>query len=197
MSAPDHYINLFLQLLHSMVPISPGFRMDMRPMMEIQSHSIKEPLLEISSYVQCAWFNVNAVIIAITEDEKFNEIVVRIITGESVFTDLRSFFQGKPSRLRFKVITEGTILMIKRNEFKKLKKYAETEELVQHIMLMENEIEVWRTRVMGMSDEQKIIEFAKKYPINRLPNNYCASFLQMTIPNYCTEKGLYNKRDRN
>ncbi|MNL67474.1 hypothetical protein D3C87_1920630 [compost metagenome] len=96
--------------------------------------------------------------------------------------------------MKYKVISEGRMLFMKKIDYLKLKKYSETAELVQLIMLNEQEVEIWRTKIMGMGDEAKIAEFAKVYPMNKLPNNICASFLQMTEPNYSTSKGLYNRR---
>lgn len=187
-------VDMLLDVLHAMVPVSPSFRLDLKQMMAFQPHSVKEPLLEFSAYALRAWFNVDAIIVGMIEDDKQDEIVVRIITGNYIFTDLRGFFQNTPSRMKYKVIAEGKLLFLKKIDFLRLKKYEETAELVQFIMLAEQEIESWRTKVMGMGDEAKVAEFAKLYPMNHLPNNICASFLQMTEPNYSTAKGNYNRK---
>lgn len=190
----DILVNMLLEILHDMAPVSQSFRIEIKQMMAFQPNSVKTPLLEFSAYALRAWFNVDAVIVGIVEDDKDDEVVVRIITGAHIFTDLPSFFKNTPSRMKYKVISEGRMLFMKKIDYLKLKKYSETAELVQLIMLNEQEVEIWRTKIMGMGDEAKIAEFAKVYPMNKLPNNICASFLQMTEPNYSTAKGLYNRR---
>lgn len=95
------------------------------------------------------------------------------------------------------VIEGEDLLYIKKEDFNILKPYPETFDLVQYVMLLEQEIEAWRVWIMTLKDEQKIEQFSSRYPMNRLPNHICASFLQMTPSRYSAEKAQFNRNNRN
>jgi len=186
-----------LDLLDSWVPLSISFRIKLKELLHIQKESSKAILLSPPDHATKAWFCVNIYVAGYTYNESGDLNVVRIYKPNDVFTDLPSFFQDKPAKLKLIVIQGEELLYFKKEDFYILKSFPETFDLVQHVMIMEQDLEAWRVWIMTLKDGQKIQQFSQHYPINLLPNHICASFLQMTPSRYSAEKALYNRSDRN
>ncbi|MBD1366581.1 hypothetical protein IDJ77_22395 [Mucilaginibacter sp. ZT4R22] len=189
-------INELLEVLHAMVPVSPGFRSDVNSLPTAQLSAAKEVILLPPAYARYVWYSVDVWLIASLEDENGNDRVIRIYGPGQIFTDSLSFFKAKPSNLKLTVLTKGTLLSLKRSAIIELKKHQETHELVTYILLVEQQVEAWRTRVMGLHDKDKVATFAAVYPMNKIPNKYGASFLNMVPANYSREKAAYNARNK-
>ncbi|PYF74568.1 hypothetical protein B0O44_10313 [Pedobacter nutrimenti] len=191
------YINRLLDVLYNWVPFSVSFRVALKELLFIQQENPKAVFLDPPDYAIRAWFSANCFIAGYAYNESGNLNVVRIYMPNDIFTDLTSFFQNKPTKLKLVVIKGEDLLYIKKEDFNSLKPFPETFDLVQFVMLMEQEIEAWRVWIMTLKDEQKVQHFAQRYPINLLPNHIGASFLQMTPSRYCAEKAVYNRNNRN
>jgi len=191
------YINRLLDVLYEWVPFSVSFRIALKELLFIQPENSKAVILDPPGYAIRAWFSVNCFIAGYSYNESGNLNVVRIYMPDNIFTDLASFFQNKPAKLKFIVIQGEELLYIKKEDFSSIKMFPETVDLVQYVMLKEQELEAWRVWIMTLKDGQKIEQFALHYPMNILPNHICASFLQMTSSRYCAEKSLYNRNHRN
>jgi hypothetical protein len=189
--------NRMLDVLYKWVPLSASFRIALRDLMNLQQESPKAILLNPPDHAVKAWFSVNCYVAAYTFDADGGQHVVRIYMPDDAFTDLFSFFQDKPSRLRLVVIQGEELLYLKKEDFNSLRLFPETFDLVQYVMLMEQELEAWRVWIMTLKAEQKVQQFSLRYPMYLLPNHICASFLQMTAAKYCVEKALCNRNDRN
>ncbi|RQO79073.1 hypothetical protein DBR40_04965 [Pedobacter sp. KBW01] len=191
------YINRLLDVLYKWVPFSVSFRVALKELLFIQQENPKAVFLDPPDYAIRAWFSINCFIAGYSYNESGNLNVVRIYMPDNIFTDLASFFQNKPAKLKFVVIQGEELLYIKKEDFSSIKMFPETVDLVQYVMLNEQELETWRVWIMTLKDGQKIEQFALHYPMNMLPNHICASFLQMTPSRYCAEKSLYNRNHRN
>ena len=189
----DH-INRLLDLLYSWVPLSASFRLAIKPMLQLQHVQARTILLDPPSHALKVWFSVDCFVAAYAYDEGGQEHVERIYMPNNLFTDLFSFFQSKPSRLKLVVIEGEEMLFIKWEDFKLLKTFAETADIVQYGMLKEHELESWRAWVMTLTDSQKVYQFSLHYPIHLLPNHICASFLQMTASRFSAEKARLTRR---
>ncbi|WP_124580202.1 Crp/Fnr family transcriptional regulator [Pedobacter sp. KBW06] len=186
-------IDTLLEYLNLMVPISPSFRREIRSMLTQHSFIGKHLLVNPGTYVNRAWFNVDGFVIASLVEENGTERVIRIYQPWQIFTDMFSFLKSRPSTLKFSVITKCTLLVIQRSDYETLKIYPETQDLFSNIMWEEQKIEIFRTRLMTLTDQSKVIEFASVYPINKLPNKVCASFLKMTESRFSIAKAKFNR----
>jgi len=190
-------ISQLLEALHSMFPLSTGFAITLPPLMHPQHGSHKQELLIPPARAVFAWFILDGIVIALEEDQNGTEQVIRIYLPGSIFTDLRSFLNDKRSTIRLVVIGDAELMYISRKDYKThMEPFAETHKLVEHILFLEQEIESVRTRLMSLSERERIKEFARIYPMNKLPNISAASFLQMSEANYCREKARYNSTNR-
>ncbi|MBB6130809.1 cyclic nucleotide-binding domain-containing protein [Mucilaginibacter lappiensis] len=192
----EKLINKMMEMLYGMIPLSVGFRMDFKPMVLAQLCTAKEVIFLRTHYVRHVWYSVDVWLIASLIDEQGNDRVVRIYKPGQIFTDAISFFKAIPSRLEFRAFTKGVLLSIRRSAVMELKKHPETHELVTSTLLLEQETEAWRVRVMAMHDKDKVEAFAAEYPINKVPNKYAASFLNMVPANYSREKAAYNTKNK-
>lgn len=188
------YANRLLDVLYSWVPLTVSFRTALKALLRSQRVGTRAILLNPPDHALKGWFSVNCFIVAYAYDEGGNQHVERIYMPDDVFTDLFSFFQNKPARLKFVVIQGEEMLFIKKEDFKLLRAYAETVDLVQHVMLKEHALESWRAWIMTLKDDHKVHQFSLHYPINLLPNHVCASFLQMTPSRFSAEKARFNRR---
>jgi hypothetical protein len=189
----DH-VNRLLDVLYSWVPLSASFRIALKGIIYSQRVQVRTILLEPPAHSLKVWFNVDCFIAAYAYDEGGQEHVERIYMPNHLFTDLFSFFQNKPSRLKFIVIEGEEMLFIKSEDFKLLKTFAETTDIVQYAMLKEHELETWRTWIMTLNDCEKVHQFSLHYPIHLLPNHICASFLQMTPSRFSAEKARLTRK---
>ncbi|MES2418327.1 MAG: hypothetical protein V4541_09070 [Bacteroidota bacterium] len=186
-----------LELLYNWVPLTPSFRISLKALLHLQHENPKTILLNPPKHASRAWFSLDCFVVAYTYDESGNLNVVRIYMPNDIFTDLSSFFQDRPAKLKLTIIQGNELLYIKKEDFNTLKIFPETFDLVQHIMLVEQDLEAWRVWIMTLKDEQKVHEFSLRYPMNLLPNHLCASFLQMTQSRYSAEKAFCNRSDWN
>lgn len=190
-------INSLLDALHSMFPLSTSFAITLPPLMHPQHGSHKQELLVPPNRAVFAWFIVDGIVIALEQDLDGKEYVTRIYLSGSIFTDLRSFLNDKRSTERLVVIGETDLMYISREDYKiHMDPFPETHKLVEHILFLEQTIESARTRLMALTERERIKEFAKLYPMNKLPNVSAASFLHMSEANYCREKARYNSTNR-
>ncbi|MEO6521351.1 MAG: hypothetical protein ABIN91_06735 [Mucilaginibacter sp.] len=188
--------NELLEVLSLMFPVSPGFRVDFSKLPATQYCRIKEVILLPPAYARYAWYSVNVWLMASLIDEQGADRVVRFYGPGQIFTDPLSFFKAKPSGLKLSALTPGLLLSMRRNGVVELKKYPETHELVTNILLLEQQTEAWRSRVMGLHDKDKLAAFAEAYPLHKIPSKYAASFLNMGTANYCRERAAYNAENR-
>jgi hypothetical protein len=189
----DH-VNRLLDILYSWVPLSASFRIALKGLIYSQRVQAKTILLEPPAHALKGWFSVDCFIAAYAYDGGGQEHVERIYLPNDLFTDLFSFFQNKPSRLKLIVIEGEEMLFIKLEDFRLLKTFTEMVEIVQYAMLKEHELESWRAWVMTLNDRQKVYQFSLHYPVHLLPNHICASFLQMTPSRFSAEKGRLTRR---
>ena len=189
--------NKLLDMLYSWVPLSTSFRIALRDLLYLQLENPKAVLLNPPDHAIKAWFSANCYVAAYAYSESGDLNVVRIYMPNDIFTDLFSFFQDKPAKLKLMVIQGEELLYIRKEDFSALKLFPETFDLVQYVMLMEQDLEAWRVWIMTLKAEQKVQQFSLHYPMYLLPNHICASFLQMTPAKYCVEKALCNRNDRN
>ena len=189
------HIDRLLDILYGWVPFSVTFRVALADLLRGQNETPKSLLLTPPEYAIRAWFSINCYVVAYAYNESGDLNVVRIYMPDDIFTDLNSFFQNKPAKLRLMIIQGEDLLFIKKEGFNTLKSFPETFDLVQYVMLMEQEIEAWRVWIMTLKDEQKIEQFSLRYPMNQLPNHICASFLQMTPSRYSAAKANFNRNN--
>jgi len=188
--------NELLEALQLMFPISPGFRKEFGTLPAAQSCVTKEVILLPPAYARYAWYSVDIWLMVSLTDEHGSERVIRFYGPGQIFTDAFSFFRAKPSGLKFMALTQGMLLSIRRSAVIELKKHPETHELVTNILLTEQQTDAWRAMVMGLHDKDKVAVFAGVYPMNKIPSKYAASFLNMTMANYCRERAAYNVKNR-
>jgi len=190
-------INHLLEALSSMFPLSTGFSVTLPPLMHPQSGSHKQELLIPPNRAAFAWFILEGIVIALEQDQNGIEQVIRIYLPGGIFTDFRSFLNDKRSTIRLMVIGDADLMYISREDYKiHMEPFPETHKLVEHILFLEQETEAVRTRLMALTERDRIKEFAGIYPMNKLPNISAASFLQMSEANYCREKARYNSTNR-
>lgn len=190
------HINQLLDILYHWVPITASFRNSLVALLHQQQEKPKAILLNQVAHANKIWFSINCYVAAYTYNQSGEMQVARIYMPNNLFTDLPSFLQDKPAKLKLVVIQGTELLYIKKEDFSRLKQFPETFDLVQHVMFMEQEIETWRVWIMTLKDEQKVQQFSLCYPMNLLPNHICASFLQMTPAKYCIEKAACNRNGR-
>jgi CRP-like cAMP-binding protein len=190
-------INQLLDALGSMFPLSTGFSITLPPLMHPQSGNHKQELLIPPNRATFAWFILEGIVIAVEPDQNGIEQVIRIYLPGSIFTDFRSFLNDKRSTIRLVAIGDINLMYISREDFKNhMEPFPETHKLVEHILFLEQELEAVRTRLMALIERERIKEFARIYPMNKIPNVSAASFLQMSEANYCREKARYNSTNR-
>ncbi|MES2455799.1 MAG: helix-turn-helix domain-containing protein [Bacteroidota bacterium] len=174
--------------LNRMIPTSEGFNRDLLPMLKERTVQVGKILIRRGRKAKRAWQLLTGIIVALKEDEKGNITVMKIICPGQIFTDLDSFFEGTPVRYSYVAVTKVSLLQIEQSSFIKLKKYAETAQLVQHIMLMEKQTEEIKTELFALHPDQRVTAFAGFYPIYQIPNFYAASFLRMEESDYVQQK---------
>lgn len=189
------YTNRLLEVLSSWVPLSVSFRVALKEKISIHVVAPKRIILDPPEHVKGAWFSLDCFVVGYGLDKAGEVSVSRIYKPNHIFTDLPSFFQHKPSKLKLVIIDGEELLYFKKEDFDGFKIFPETFDLVQYLMFLEQEVEAWRGWLMTLRDEHKVLEFSFRYPIYLLPNNVCASFLQMTASRFSAEKANLGRRN--
>lgn len=180
-----------LEDLHAMFPLSEPFKRDITPMMREKRYKSK-PLQYIDKAATKAWQLLEGTLIAMTYNETGKLVVVKIYKQRQIVCDLSSFFGDKPTTLHILAVGKVKVLELRKEDFLKLEKYAETHKLAQHIMMQEEQTEARRANMIALTAEDRVSVFAKNYAINSLPNLYCAMFLGLDVEEFTTLKAQLN-----
>lgn len=187
----NSYANRLLDQLYGWVPLSVSFRLALRELIKLQREFPKSIIIDSSQHAKRMWYSLDSFVVGYDYTRGNGQKVTRIYLPGDVFTDLSSFFQNKPAKLKLVILQGGDLLYVTRADFNGLRQYAEGFDLIQHLMLLEQELESWRGWIMTLRDEQKVAEFNQRYPMYLLPNHICASFLQMTPSRYSAVKANF------
>lgn len=181
-------IELLLNDINSMFPISTGFRNDLSIMMTQKQRKSGYVFLKSGTLAVKAWQLINGFILVINSGPDQKEIVERIYYPRQIVTDLRSFFQGIPTRATFVAVGDVMVLEIKKADVIKLQKYAETQKLVQHLMLMDTKAADLLVQMFRLPVPDRVAFFLKNYKANGLAYKYCASLLNLSEDEYLENK---------
>lgn len=177
-------IDLLLDDLNLMIPLSAGFWNDLQPMMTEKHKKTGHLFLKPGQVAKKAWQLVSGFILAIRTHTSGEEIMERIYYPKDIVTDLDSFFEMVPIRYKFVAVGNVTVLEIKRNDVMKLQQYAETGKLIQHVTFLDKKATEEIVQMLRLPEEERVKFFLENYPIAGLPAQYCASFLNLNLENY-------------
>ena len=187
------YINELLILLSTNVPLTPKFERALTKSLEFQAVKAKKEVPNFSKDNRYAWYSVDCWIAEYRNLQNGKQEVYAIYGPKHIFTDINSFLKNTTSNHKFIVISGTSLLSIARTNFHQLRKFPETPLLLEHYMLKQWELDLWRSELMTYSDREKVNHYAQKYPINLLPNNISASFLRMTPSRFSAARATYNR----
>lgn len=182
-----------LALLHSWHPLSQGFRTELSKAIQPYSVQPKQTLYHYGIHLHAAWYSIDCWIAKHRIPENGNEEVSQFFQPGEILTDLTSFLKGQTTQTRATILEGSTLLHLSRPQFDRLKAHPETQALLQEYMLGQKHKEHWRMDLLGLNDQQKIHQFAQRYPINRLPASTIASFLRIPPSRFSILRGSYNR----
>lgn len=174
-----------------MFPLSAGFWNDLPLMMAEKQRKSGYVFLKPGNLALKAWQLISGFILVIRSGPDQQEIVERIYYPKQILTDLRSFFEGIPTRARFVAVGDVIVLEIKKTDVIRLQKYAETQKLVQHIMLMDTKAADSLVQMFRLPVAERVAFFLENYQTKGLPYKYCASLLNLSEDEYLENKLLF------
>jgi len=187
-------IDLLLNHLASIFPISDEFRKDLRPILKLRIIKKNTVLIKINKKAKKAWWLLSGYVSASTISPNGQETVTRIHQPEQIFTTFHSFFEDVLTIHKIKAITPIKVLEIKKEDFLILKKkYPEAMELATLIILQNTRTETERANLIQLPLNQKVAALSKIYLIWDVPNKACASLLQMPEQDYIEQKVILQK----
>lgn len=182
-------VDLLLHDLNNMFPVSAEFGNDLRPMMIEKFKKDKYVFLKPGKLADKAWQLLSGHILAFSTDDNGKEVVAKIYFPRQIVTDLDSFFgNNKPVNLKYTAIGDVHVLEILRKNVLKLDKYDETDKLIQYIMLEEKSTSDTAIKMLRMPVSQRVKTFLELYNVEGLPDQYCASILDITENKYRENK---------
>lgn len=182
-----------LSMLSANVRLSPKFERALVRAVDIQCIRTKKAISSDEKDLHYAWYSIDAWVAEYRNLQSGKSEVYAIYGPEQIFTDINSFLKQTISTHKFIAISGTNLLRIERNNFNQLRKFSETSLLLEHFMLQQWELDVWRSELMTYSDREKVRHYAQKYPINLLPNVISASFLRMTPSRFSAAKAAFNR----
>lgn len=182
-----------LSILSANVRLSPKFERALVRAVDIQRIRTKSVISNEEKDLHYAWYSIDAWVAEYRNLQSGKSEVYAIYGPEQIFTDINSFLKQTISTHKFIAISGTNLLRIERNNFNQLRKFPETSLLLEHFMLQQWELDVWRSELMTYSDREKVYHYAQKYPINLLPNVISASFLRMTPSRFSAAKAAFNR----
>lgn len=187
-------IDLLLDYLATIFPISDEFRKDLRIILKLRIIKKTHVLIKINKKAKKAWWLITGYVSASTMDRNGKETVVRIHVPNQIFTAFHSFFEDGLAIHKIKAITDIKVLEIKKQDFFDFQeKYPEAMHLANRIILQNTRNETERHSLAHLSANEKVLAFDEQYPIKDLPNGVVASFLQMTEQDYIEQKVILQK----
>lgn len=193
MQSSDQAIDKLLEILYGWSPYAPAFKIEITQLMKSQKVKAKQLLYPYGSHVTSAWFSYNCWAAQLEKAKNGLEEVTKIHRPGDIFTDLNSFFRGNEATSKILILEGDSLLQMTKNCFQKLKQHPETTELLQHYMLLQTDHDAWRLHLMALTDQEKIKQFAEKYPINKLPASIAASYLRVSPSRFSSLRGNFNK----
>src|SRR5699024_10299936 len=117
-------------------------------------------------------------------DSKGDRHVVRFAFDGWWIADLRSFFTGNPSTLNIEILEHSELLILDKENHKKLISKIPAYERY-HRIILQNALVALQTRIesaLGLTAEEKYSRLLKHNPefMNRVPLNLVASYLGLT-----------------
>lgn len=190
-------INELLSYLNSLSATSPSFGFTLSYLIYPQIGTHKQLLHIPPERAVFAWFLLSGLVAASILGKNGKEVVLRIYQPGMIFSDINSFLYNTVSKIKLTVIGEADLQYIKKKDFdEKILPFPETKELIQHIILLEQELDLQRGLLISLSEEERFNEFASSYPMNQIPNITGASFTNMTTSAYCKFKAIWNGINR-
>lgn len=178
-----------------MFPLSAGFWNDLPLMMAEKQRKSGYVFLKPGNLALKAWQLISGFILVIRSGPNQQEIVERIYYPKQIVTDLRSFFEGIPTRAKFVAVGDVIVLEIKKADVIKLQKYAETQKVVQHVMLMDTKAADSLVQMFRLPVADRVAFFLDNYQAKGLPHKYCASLLNLSEDEYLENKILRESSD--
>lgn len=188
-------VDQLLNDLNAMTPITPDFAAELRPVMKTFTIGHGKVLLHLNKIAKKAWYVLDGYLVAIALNKKGSESVVKLFFPHMIAAELHSFFEQKFTRFKIVAVGEVTVQEINKKDFERLKKYPETFTLVQHIMLMEEEAESKKAELLKLPAAEKVKLFLEWYPAADLMDEYCASYLDLSVEEYMEQKRVLNLSD--
>lgn len=167
-----------------MTALSADFTADIKLLMEQKHKKAGYLFLKPGQIATRAWYLASGFIVALNIDRYGTEVVERIYFSSDVVTDLTSFFTEVPVHFKFVGVGDVTVLEIKREGVRKLEKHPETQELIQHVAFLENNRSDEIRQINRLTAEDQVMDFLEKYPVAGLPEQYCASYLNIPLAQY-------------
>jgi len=187
-------IDLLLNHLNIIFPISEEFRKDLRRILKLRIIKKNTVLIKINKKVKKAWWLITGFVSASTMDKNGKETVVRIHLPGQIFTAFYSFFEDRLTVHKIKAVSDIKVLEIKKEDFIGLKaKHPEAMDLATLIILQNTRTEIERGNLTSLPINEKVGAFSETYPIQNIPNSASASFLQMPEQDYVEQKVILQK----
>jgi AraC-like DNA-binding protein/CRP-like cAMP-binding protein len=187
-------IDLLLDYLAAIFPISDEFRKDLRRILKLRIIKKNTVLIKINKNAKKAWWLITGYVSASTIGPNGQETVTRIHQPEQIFTAFHSFFEDVLTIHKIQAITSIKVLEIKKEDFLILKKkYPEAMELATLIILQNTRTETERANLIQLPLNQKVAVLSRNYPIWDIPNKAGASLLQMPEQDYIEQKVILQK----
>lgn len=178
-------VHRLLDDLNNMVPLSAGFWNDLQPMVTEKHKKNNYVFLKPGRIANKGWQLVSGFILVIRTTSEGEEIVEKIYYPKDVVADLNSFVEEVPVRFKFIAVGPVTVLEIERSDVMKLLlRYPETNKLIQHITLIEKKATEELVQLLRLPEKDRVIFFMEHYPIQGLPEQYCASILNLPVALY-------------
>lgn len=184
-------INLLLNDINSMFPLSAGFWNELPLLMAEKRRKSGYVFLKPGHLALKAWQLISGFILVIKSGADQKEIVERVYYPKQIVTDLSSFFEGIPTRGKFVAVGDVIVLEIKKAGVTRLQKFAETQEILQHIMLMDTKAADSLVQLFRLAVKDRVAFFLENFPAKDLPHKYCASLLNITEDEYLEARVLF------